>query len=313
MKSESKRDVFAEPTVLVLGAGASQPYGFPLGADLKELVLTEMRGLTATELKTTGGNRDVVDELGEALQHSLHETIDRLLEIKTNCRELGAYLIARVIARHEKETALFQKRDWHGELFVALDFDSGDSRSASHLSIVTLNYDRSIEHFLKESIYHNCNREHFAAAHRKREAITILHPHGSLGKYPDVQYGIDVSNNSALRAAAQSIRIPGDQLDDSEEFKAAQMIIAGAANVVFLGFGYDQRTLNRLMGKSRNKRQSFYGTGFNLPADTRASVEGIFHGTALELGRDTDTAVTFFQKLVKTDWGRLGPVCDLRT
>jgi hypothetical protein len=37
------------PTVFVLGASTSQPYGFPLGPELRNLVIDPFRGLSARE------------------------------------------------------------------------------------------------------------------------------------------------------------------------------------------------------------------------------------------------------------------------
>jgi len=226
--------ILKEQAVLVLGAGASQGAGFPLGPGLKELLLKSVAATrTVAALGKHGYDRETLAAFRDALRFGSHPTVDIFLERKTRFRELGSYMIASALMPLETKERLFGKTVWYRELLEGLRLGSPES-GASKLSVVTLNYDRSLEHYLKMGIDYNCPDGMVELAHRQREEIEIVHAHGSLGLYPAVPYGVPVDNEGALRAASQSIRIVSDRLDESPDFAKAQKVIASAAHVVFL-------------------------------------------------------------------------------
>ncbi len=223
-------------TVLVLGAGASHTYGFPLGSDLKQAMLGTLNQKNRQRLKTHGFDDALIQEFQDALRYGAHPTIDIFLEKKARFRELGSYLIASTLMPLERPRTLFTQKGWYGDVFRALSLDD-DAPDTGNLGVVTLNYDRSLEHFLRKNTDYNCADSRIESAHSKREKIRIVHAHGSLGKYPDVPYGTKLDDEATLRAAADSIKIVSDKLEDSEDFKNAQDLLAKAERIVFLGFG----------------------------------------------------------------------------
>ena len=75
------------PTVLVLGAGASKPYGFPLGGELKDLIIKQIRepnndsSIRLSELLSRQGiSRGDQTEFAERLDQSAHTSVDAFLE-----------------------------------------------------------------------------------------------------------------------------------------------------------------------------------------------------------------------------------------
>lgn len=282
-----RESIMESPTVLVLGAGASNRFGFPLGPDLKKLMSENLHnpGFRRT-LQPFGFDENLIRDFDEALGYSSHPTIDIFLEKKTNFREIGAYVVARTLMPLERHPSLFPQKDWYRDLFTALDFEN-EEPNANLLSIVTLNYDRSFEHFLCKNIDYNCHDERIPFCHTKRQKIEVVHAHGSLGQYPEVPYGIDVDDPNTLRRAAKNIKIVPDRLDDSPDFQKAQEIISKANHIVFLGFGYNERTLSLLMAKINPDGKHFYGTSIALDGPTRTRLTEMF-GDKITLGENQD-------------------------
>ena len=78
-----------------------------------------------------------------------------------------------------------------------------------------------------------------------------------------------------------------DRLDDSPDFQKAQEIISKANHIVFLGFGYNDRTLSSLMAKTNPDGKKFYGTSVALDEPTRTRLTEIF-GDKITLGENQD-------------------------
>lgn len=279
-----------ELTVFLLGAGASQPFGFPLGADLKHLVMNP-NPTVRKHLHDFGISNDRIEAFREILTYSTEPTIDSFLEKKTSLRDIGSYLIAGAIMPCEQHPHVFPQRDWYANLFSALNLEA-EEPDASRYAFVTLNYDRSLEHFLTKNIDYNCHDARVGYAHDKRRRIRIVHAHGSLGKYPEVPFGKGMEDREAFRAAAKSIRIVSDRMDFSPDFQEAQKLIDQAQQVVFLGFGYDERTVKALFAKSEIKRKRLVGTAFKMPQESLENVRMNLDGIKLEIL----TAKDFFQK-----------------
>ncbi len=81
----------------------------------------------------------------------------------------------------------------------------------------------------------------------------------SLGAYPAVPYTVQRTVED-LKKGAKAIRMIHDDLDDAEEFKGAKQLVSSASNILFLGFGYDKRTLRRLGVLEANESSQVYGT-----------------------------------------------------
>jgi hypothetical protein len=244
-------------------------------------------------MQRLGFNKQIIESFHEALKYSEHPTIDIFLEHKTSFREFGSYLIASTIMPMENPDNLFPKRDWYWDLYNALRFDK-DEPDVHTLAVVTLNYDRSFEHFMTGTIDFNVHEKHLAAAHIKREQIRVVHAHGSLGPYPATRYGTNPDNEAALRQAAQSIKVVSDTLDDSPDFRLAQEIITAAENIVFLGFGYNEQTLTALLRGVDLEKKKFFGTAVNLPAPAKEKLTQTFNGRIV-LGGDKQDCAAFLR------------------
>jgi hypothetical protein len=289
-------DINNEPTVFVLGAGASNPYGFPLSGELKDIILRAEGSILRQCLLEKQYNADTIQRFKDALRYGDYENIDLLLERKTSFRELGAYFIADTIARWEVHDALFARRqNWYTILYNLLSLES-DSGGIPPLTIVTLNYDRSVEHFLSYYLEYKCPERFLASGKRKLAKVKIVHAHGSIGRYDIVPYGEAGKDTSSLHAAAQSIRIVSDSMESSPDFQEAEQLIGSARNVVFLGFGYNKITLKRLLKRTQLDQVRLFGTGFKLEKDTRLELQNMFQ-EKMKLGADLVDIASFLQWL----------------
>lgn len=295
MPTTFKPALLDRPTVFVLGAGASKAFGFPLGSELKQQMLGVLNKRTHARLQKLGFGQDLLAEFQDCLKYTFHPTIDIFLEHKTNFRELGSYLIASTIMPLENPDRLLATRDWYWDLFRVLAFD-GDSPETSHLAVVTLNYDRSFEHYMAKTIDFNCRHDRVAHAHERRQRIRIVHAHGSLGDYPGTPFRPNPDDEASVRRAAASIKIVSDRLEDSPEFKAALQLLEWAQNIVFLGFGYNERTLSGLMPNGRYEEKKFYGTAVNLNDEQKRQITEMFHNR-ITLGGVGEDCAAFLRRI----------------
>jgi hypothetical protein len=286
-------DIFNEPTALVLGAGASHPYGFPLSSRLKELILDDQDATLLACLKEKGHDQTIINRFKEALRYGNHGTIDLFLEHKTSLREVGAYFIAHVIARAEQHHILFSAVNWYTHFYRILGLDAaGDGMPP--VVVVTLNYDRSLEHYLSQFIEFHCSERVIADCRRKRQRLQVIHAHGSLGTYEDVPYGQAGMSAAALHAAAQNIRLVSDSMETQPTFAAAEELLGKAKNIMFIGFSYNPITLKRLLKQVAIPSVHFFGTAFQLPDEPKAQLHHLL-GEHLQLGEPNTDALGFLK------------------
>ena len=273
---ENNLNSLKKPTVLILGAGASNPYGFPLGSELKDIMLEQINTL-APLLRSPNINVTLVNKFWEVFRNSKLQIIDIFLEKKKKFREIGSYVLAITIMLSECKTKskLVSQTGWYDDLFNTLKFEDEDPNIAN-LSIVTINYDRSLEYFLTENIKCNCDDDMMDFALKKLRKIKVIHAHGSIGIYPQIEYGTSPNNLDALKDATYSIKIVSDRLEDSADFQEAQKIISKAERIIFLGFGYDVRILDTLLTKTVLKEKKIYGTAYKLAKKKRGFLADYF-------------------------------------
>jgi len=269
--------IFQSGTVLVLGAGASLPYRFPLGQELKKTIIVNTASASSTSGKQfleAGFSEDQVLEFNKDLVRSIFPTIDAFLENRPSRREIGAFAIAQALMPIEDENVLFPPKDWYPALFHELDFKD-HAHTPSVIGVVTFNYDRSLEHYMRETINRSFEGAAKDKALEKLESVPIIHVHGQVGPYPDVPY---LGNRSVqdIKKGAEGISLIHDtSLDSAESFEEARFRIKEATEVVFLGFGYDRRSLMRLGALGSTGSRRFWGTAYNVPSEEVERIRGL--------------------------------------
>lgn len=243
--------------VLVLGAGASLAYGFPLGRDLRQRIL----GISTSSAKQAGIIRERTEEqdirkLSEfrsAFRHSQMYSIDAFLGRRPEFSEIGKKCIAAILLECEGSHALFsegaEKDHWYQYLFNQFAQRDWDDLTFDDIAIVSFNYDRSLEHFLYvalQSTYGKCPNE----AAKKLKTLRIVHVYGSLcaelpgsDAYLQSDGKIDIDKVGA--AAKGLVVIPEGRIDSPTLLQARRWLEA-ARSICFLGFGFDPMNVERL-------------------------------------------------------------------
>jgi len=125
------------------------------------------------------------------------------------------------------------------------------------LTIITFNYDRSLEYYFFTALKHLFNKSDSDIA-RAMLCLPIIHFHGSLGPLPwQADGGTDycplfgagiaaVEMGRRIKVASQNIAIVIGTQPKSKEFTFACKRLKEARKIYFLGFGYNPDNLEML-------------------------------------------------------------------
>ena len=266
-----------KPTVLILGAGASAHVGYPLGRQLVDNICGQNIQQLTGDVSGLWGEKEVKGFLTRLSRAGFY-SIDAFLETVPEQAGLGKYLLAREIKRHEQIENLFSPKDpgWYQYLFnCLLDKNSYSGFESSRLSIITFNYDRSLETYLHESLVARFQIGP-DEAHDLLSEVSIIHVHGSLGEYPNIPYQTDCSTTELLKISKeiQIIHEVSDHKNDfcNKEFKQAFGCLSEAERIFFLGFGFHPDNLRRFnfFSPENTKDREIWGTSQGMgPVDIR--------------------------------------------
>ena len=114
-----------EPTVFVLGAGASHQHGFPYGRGLVNKILADLKGADRERIiaafAVVGVEEATVDRFRDDLQASERDSVDAFIEGRKEDYDLvGRLAISQHLLRREDETKFADDRDWCSRLFNAI-------------------------------------------------------------------------------------------------------------------------------------------------------------------------------------------------
>lgn len=242
------------PTVLILGAGASA--GFPTGWDL----------LTQARSQDPRGLAEMIKPVDASAAPALHlaitntgdKSLDAMLEHRQELVQAGKALMARALLFREeavRNTTRDQRGAWYRELWAALDVRSFEDFRHNQLTIVTYNYDRSLEYFLIAALRAKFLKPPVECG-EALAGIGPIHLHGQLGFLPElaprspspVPYGCagEGVTNANVDIAAQGIKIIHQARPTDDGFVRAKVALASAKKVVFLGFGFAPTNVERL-------------------------------------------------------------------
>jgi hypothetical protein len=195
-----------ENTTLILGAGASLSYGYPLGRDLIKLIVSlhsdrysyiKTSYLTPESYNSDGLSNQILalmpqfskSELNEfirSIDRSLNKTIDLFIEKCSNedYKNLTKHLVAQAILLCEQRSKeIFDypnglKDHWYETFFGNPKLNS---TTISNINVITFNYDRSLEYAYALSLVNGGSLEK-ASENVKTEfnKLRIYHIHGKV-------------------------------------------------------------------------------------------------------------------------------------
>lgn len=242
--------------VLILGAGASMPYGFPSGAMLRQKILSideataNHAGLIAEDYCDPTNS---LSDFKEAFRLSQKTSIDSFLGTRTEFTEIGKKCIAIALLQCEIEEVLFNDAEnedhWYQYLVNEITNNEWEALDFSDLAIVTFNYDRSLQYFLYTTLQYTYGKSGDEVVEKLRK-LRIVNVYGSLcDKYPGergwIKYGGEVNWRTVQSAASSLIVIPEGRTQ-SDSLIQARTLIKGAKKIAFLGFGFDRINVARL-------------------------------------------------------------------
>ncbi len=245
--------------VFVVGAGASKPFGFPTGIELRDRVvelenstlkLGEFRSITRIDRRLSKKELQDVRSLAQQLPNA-RTSVDLFIEGRPELEWWGKRLMVEALLGYEKE---FYNRpnwalDWYQWLFNRL-FPTSKPVLSKSLGIVSLNYERTLHETL-------VRMSACAFRMRRRDAIELLRPvqithvYGSMCTEPSWDRAEDIVDYSptdvqADRSVEMLRTVRSSELDSTSLFRDACAMTWCCNWLYFLGFGYDRTNMRRI-------------------------------------------------------------------
>ena len=249
-----------QKTVFILGAGASMPYNFPSGAQLRTLICaatTQPQQTTLGQWLIKGmAEATALIAFAQAFSRSNVISIDAFLDKRREFLDIGKMAIAAVLTEIERKQRYMVFSDslddhWYRLLWNAMIFGAQRHEDVrfNQVRFVTFNYDRSLEYFFHESAKHAFGIDD-AAGLQFVNNLNILHVYGLLGKYAITTEGDgraygEQRSEAELKIAAGGIQLIPEARGD-EVFLKAREWFSWADRICFLGFGFDPLNIERL-------------------------------------------------------------------
>ena len=272
--------MFKSPTVFILGAGASAPYGYPFGRKLVDKLISELSNKNGSHFMLCLGlefREAHILDFAKQLKLSDDDNIDAFLERIPDFVKLGKVAIALSLIEKENVNAFYTdgKDKWYRTLVNELK-SSSPSNFENKVAFLTFNYDRSFDHYLFDSIrgcFHKAISDKECAEMVK--TMPIIHLHGHIGKLKwqandnekgrpydwhfrsldNIRRYMNRETEGIVSAEArqdvfrisEQIKIISEaEAGDDTDFKEAHRLLSEAHKIYFLGFGYHDDNLRRL-------------------------------------------------------------------
>ena len=254
------------PTVFILGAGASAPYGYPTGNELLEKVLELkdepdfLEKFDEAFPPTSFGSPNSFGEFTtfiEELEKSGVSSIDQYTASKDQyldfCKFSISYLLISNFIKNpncltEDYGNNVQPQDWYRFLLNECLLEDAENDPqillGNCISFLTFNYDFSLEIFLWNAI--NARFDHKTAMDFFKK-IRIIHLHGALlnltGNTNELVSNIFTAEQ--IKKRSQSIRFV-HETPTKEILDSSQTLINESNLTFFLGFGFHGKNMDKL-------------------------------------------------------------------
>lgn len=293
--------------LFLLGAGASKPYGYPTGLELKNQIIDQCinGGNLIGVLTPLGFGRDTIEEFGTQFRNASTPSIDAFLKNRNEFSTIGKVAIAYFIMEAERNMNQHfpNSEDWLGHLLGKVIANKQKSFEDSKLNFITFNYDRVLQFRLLKCIESRFGLGSAAAANIVKKFM-IHHVYGTLGDLPEMHSNIRTSlpmqKTSIIphhcKVASTGIKVMheerADVLSDTKLDDPTKDYIYLSKRVFILGFGFDgdnMKTLDIDWSKVEGKVfATAYGCGDGEMQQIKNSMAGcknlqIEKWTALEM------------------------------
>ena len=259
--------MIVKPTLFILGTGASKPYGFPTGIELKNDIIrsfpVDFNQLLHFLPSASGFQKEKhlsdAKSFVENFAKSPLYSIDQYLTFNPIDSLYGKMAIAYYIRKREFESKFGEYsppgEDWYSLLFNRMiaslkkpqDFEKfKDNRVA----FITFNYDRSLEYFLHTSFLKTFSQKQDKFKETLKEYIPfqIIHVYGDVGAWDfrgeeqlDCYRGSSITFNM-LEGLSKRIHVFGEKSVEDVKKKITK-IVSEYTRIFFCGFGYAKENL----------------------------------------------------------------------
>ena len=274
--------MFKVPTVIIVGAGASFDFGYPLGPNLLSNIIGGIvdakriyqlgsghRPTIATDLdflkyqypiayenasSYLGCTTTELVKFAEIANSQTNKSVDRFLRDHPNLQKIGKYFIAQEIV--QKSYSMIAEQvlpknfrigtpGWIGELINEMREGTKNTHDLKEnkITLVTFNYDLSIEMALDAQF---ANTDIHRGADW-RACVEVIHVYGQVE--PPKETFVRQEFLDDIKKSARSIKIIGDvdssQITDGHLEKIREKI-SKAERVISLGFSFDQANVELL-------------------------------------------------------------------
>ena len=293
-----------KPTVLILGAGSSNHLRYPLGLQLLNQVCHRIKEDDYD--KTLPYKPDQIEIFHRRLSRAGYYSVDAFLEENREFLDIGKYFTAYCLKQCEIEDKLFPPHNpgWYQYLFNKLLTFTADKIPDNKITIITFNYDRSLECYLHQMITNRFQIPEEKSVEIIRQ-LNIIHPHGILGNYPKVPYSNEL-NGISFDDISKGIKII-HEIEDSEEdfcsteFRDSNRALCESEKIYFLGFGFHEDNIRRFNFFSNDslKDREVDATTYNLePAERKELISRMSkYGFSEKNFRPSGDCMGFFQNI----------------
>jgi hypothetical protein len=202
-------------------------------------------------LLSNGFSHENILDFIKNLYESGKTSVDAFLEHRTDFLEIGKLAIAYILSGFEDSETLYSsgKGKWYKYLFDKMNTNSFEDFGNNKISIITYNYDRSLDYFLFNSLQNLYDKNQNECS-KVIAKIPIIQLHGELGFLPwqNVSARDYKKENvvSEIKIAAKNIKIIHENINSDPEFSEAQQKLRAASRIYILGFGYNEINVQRL-------------------------------------------------------------------
>ncbi len=288
--------MLSSKTVFIVGAGASQEVGMPIGWELRDIIAQKLHMRFGPGNKFTGqGDTNILDRLhfeyGDALNSYLDAcalinggigfsaSIDDFIDIHRADPKVavcGKLAIAASILEKERQSKLYVdpsnihntldissiQSTWYMAFLRTLgnQVPKGELGTLfANVTIICFNYDRCVEHFLVHAIakQYGIKREEAQSLVAK---LRMFRPYGSVGDYfRDVPFGgvpFGSANLPPLNEVISSLRTYTEQVEDKATLQAMKGAVLSAKTLVFLGSAFHANNMALLAPPANSHNES---------------------------------------------------------
>ena len=272
--------MFEQPVIFVIGAGASNEYGLPLGNELKTKIAASVSFRDA--MGHNAGDRELhqvvafrhaseIDKYeragGDLAKNissfvSIDDALNWFARRRPEVVELGKLAIVWEILKAERASRLFSTGGWE---IPEKDFDDtwmphfhsmamesaqiDDLDTFKNVTVINFNYDRTLEHYLYAALQTKFDLDADRAA-QFLSNLKVIRPYGKVGSLPwqeagpYVPFGNQIKDYNELFSLSMGVKTYAEGASGAEGIIAQEM--TRARMIVFLGFGFHRQNMKLL-------------------------------------------------------------------